>query len=161
MAGHWLESPSQNARDLPWMFQKRIFSPWRNGSIVGFFALMPSFSSSTILSPSWYRGHDAPPPACSASQFPDDVGLVLKIFPWIQHDEMDQCVTCSEPAGDSGPGGEGCSVQAGSCCVALCSLLGTFLFQINRKKNSILLELKLSDNSEQDLFLPFVQTKPR
>lgn len=63
--------------------------------------------------------------------------------------------------GTAGPGGEGCSVQAGSCCVALCSLLGTFLFQINRKKNSILLELKLSDNSEQDLFLPFVQTKPR
>lgn len=134
IAGYWLESPCQKSRDLPWMWHNRIFSPWKNGSIVDFFVLMPLFSSSTILSPSWYRGRDAPPPACSASQFPDDVNLMLKIFPWIQHDEVDRCVTCSEPAGDCQARGEGCSLQAGSCCMALCLLLGTFLFQINRKK---------------------------
>ncbi|KAM9292174.1 mesothelin [Morus bassanus] len=40
----------------------------------------PKFPCITTLSLFGYCGHDIPPPACSAYQFPDDVGLVLKLF---------------------------------------------------------------------------------
>lgn len=63
--------------------------------------------------------------------------------------------------GTAGQGVRGaqCKQAAAVWLCAHCWVL--FSFKSIEKKNSILLELKLSDNSEQDLFLPFVQTKPR